>query len=108
MRGFKIYEAANPPQAEIVKDYLGGHGIEAEVRDQHLWGGVGELPADSYPSIWVFEESRLAEARKLVTAFERGDTALSPAWTCPGCAERLEGQFTRCWNCGAQRPCESG
>ncbi len=27
-----------------------------------------------------------------------------PDWICPHCDERLEGQFTACWKCGAKRP----
>lgn len=104
MRGFKVYEAANPPQAEILKDFLGGHGIDAEVRDQHLWGGVGELPADSYPSIWVFSPADAQTARKLIRDFETGRTASQPGWQCRRCGEHLEGQFTRCWHCGQARP----
>ena len=25
-------------------------------------------------------------------------------WTCPDCGERIEPQFTECWNCGASKP----
>jgi hypothetical protein len=31
-------------------------------------------------------------------------TPTEPLWTCPGCGEEIEAQFTACWNCGAERP----
>jgi predicted amidophosphoribosyltransferase len=26
------------------------------------------------------------------------------SWLCPGCGETIEGQFSDCWQCGAERP----
>ncbi len=31
-----------------------------------------------------------------------GDVTL-PTWTCTRCGEKLEGQFTSCWQCGESR-----
>ena len=49
----QVYLAPDPINAEIVKDLLVDHGHEAYVRRAYLWGGVGELPANVYPSVWV-------------------------------------------------------
>jgi hypothetical protein len=38
------------------------------------------------------------------TPFERPAPNPAGPWSCPGCGETLEGQFTECWNCGAARP----
>lgn len=97
----RAYLASDPMNAEIVKDFLMGHGIEAEVRGDLLWGGRGELPADTGPSVWV-SVAQHAQARELILRMEQGLSAAS-AWQCTLCAETLDGQFTHCWNCGQAR-----
>lgn len=103
MAASKVYTASDPVNAEIVKDYLAGHGIEAEVRDHFLWGGMGDLPANVYPTVWVQHSEQHANARKLLADFEAGRTRSGPDWRCAGCGERLASQFTACWQCGAAR-----
>lgn len=103
MATHKIYIASDPVNAEIVKDYLGAHGIFAEVRGHYLWGGMGELPANAYPTLWVADSADVAPARQLIERFEAGSTATRGAWHCPQCAEQLPGQFEACWRCGARR-----
>lgn len=98
----QVYQAADPLNAEIIKDFLIGHGIEAQVRGDMLWGGRGDLPADTTPSVWVAVESH-ARACELVRQMEQGH-ATANAWRCSHCGEPLAGQFTHCWNCGQPRP----
>jgi len=99
----KVYTASDPVNAEIVKDYLGSHGIDAEVRDQYLWGGMGDLPANVYPSVWIHHAQEHETARSLIADFEAGNTHSGPDWECPDCRESLAGQFTSCWRCGGSR-----
>lgn len=103
MAATKVYTASDPVNAEIVKDYLASHGIAGEVRDHFLWGGMGDLPANVYPSVWIHEQQQQNEARQLIAKFERGDTRSGPDWRCPACGESLASQFTACWQCGASR-----
>lgn len=98
----KVYIASDPVNAEIVKDHLGSHGIAAQVRGRFLWGGMGELPADVYPTVWVDHGEDYDAARRLIAAFEAGETDGEP-WRCPRCREDLPGQFDACWRCGATR-----
>lgn len=100
----KVYTASDPINAEIVKDFLGSHGISAEVRNQYLWGGMGDLPANVYPTVWIHQPEHYPDARKLIADFEAGNTRLGPDWRCTDCGEVLSGQFTACWNCGGVRP----
>lgn len=94
----RVYLAADPINAEIVKDYLASYGIETIVRDAILWGGLGEIPVDTYPSVWVLEDAEAEQARALVAEFEHGGKP-KPDWQCPDCGERLSGEFTHCWRC---------
>lgn len=99
----EVYSARDPANAEIVKDFLEAHGIPAEVHGYYLWGGVGQLPADVYPTIWVINLEDKNEARRLLKEFEAGTTRRGTPWRCPGCHEKLEPQFDVCWRCGARR-----
>lgn len=99
----KVYIASDPVNAEIVKDYLAGRGVPAQVRDQYLWGGMGQLPANVYPTVWVDDGDDYNAARELIAAFEANATGGRP-WRCGRCGEDLPGQFDTCWRCGAPRP----
>ncbi|MDA3919315.1 MAG: DUF2007 domain-containing protein [Salinisphaera sp.] len=102
----EVYIAADPVNAEIAKDMLASHGIAAHVRRQYLWGGMGQLPADVYPGVWVDDDGDYQAARRLIESFERGPVASASPWFCPSCGERLDGQFTTCWSCQTPRPAE--
>lgn len=104
MSGRQVYLAADPINAEIAKDMLAGHGIEAHVRNQYLWGGMGDLPANVYPSVWVDDPADYAAARALIREFERGPIERGRSWRCPTCGEVLGAQFDLCWNCQTARP----
>jgi hypothetical protein len=92
-------------EAAHIRNVLEAAGIPAEVRNDRLWGALGEIPLqEAWPQVWV--EPRDAErARALLRQLERGP--VRPAWTCPKCGESLEGQFTACWSCGSERASES-
>lgn len=106
MSQHQIYTASDPANAHIVRDYLAGHGIEAHIRGQFLWGGMGELPANAYPTLWVTDPDQVDPARALIRRFEADDTATRQAWRCGGCGEQLAGQFDACWRCGRNRPAD--
>jgi hypothetical protein len=84
---------------------LEAQGLRAEVRGDQLYGAFGELPV--LPSVWIMDEAAAERANRLVTDFLSGAAALRyghERWSCAGCGEILEGQFTTCWQCGATRP----
>lgn len=97
-----VYVASDPANAEIVKDYLAGYGIETYIKGALLWGGQGLLPVDTYPEIWVVNDADAERARALALQLERTRINGS-AWRCPRCGEQLGPQFTQCWHCGQER-----
>tara|TARA_Y100000589_G_C26813431_1_gene490820 strand:- start:85 stop:435 length:351 start_codon:yes stop_codon:yes gene_type:complete len=104
----KVYTAENPTEAHIVKGILESGGIESVVKDIMLFSARGELPItpETAPTVWVIEESRYNEAQRIVRRYEqRNADKLLPkeTWLCPACGEKLEGQFTHCWQCGTPR-----
>lgn len=106
MSAREVYLAADPVNAEIAKDLLAGHGIPAHVRNQYLWGGMGDLAANVYPSVWVDDDVHFDAARELIRRFEAGPLVDGRPWQCPECGEYLDAQFDICWNCGSLKPVE--
>ena len=98
-----VYLAANPVEAEIVKDYLAANGIAVTIRGVHAWGAVGDIPmAEAYPRLYLENESHRDRARALIRDYEsRPDLGSRP---CPACGEPVPGHFAVCWNCAAPLP----
>jgi len=104
-----VHVAENEALAEILKDVLRQHGIEATVTPASGWRSepvpgenawLGELACE----IWIAHEGDLERARGVVSDF-RAPSVETPAWNwrCAKCGETSEAQFTECWKCGASK-----
>ena len=105
----QLHAARHAIEAHLVRGFLAAQGVAAEVRGEHLTSGWGELPVDVC-SVWIVDDTQFEQANELLVAFLKGSFARiygGDAWSCPGCGERLEGQFTECWSCGMRRPAEA-
>jgi len=101
----QLHVARHAPEAHLVRGFLEANGVAAVVRGEHLAGGWGELPVDLC-SVWIADDAQYERAHGLLVSFLKGDAAREyrgQRWRCPQCGEHLEGQFTDCWNCGANR-----
>ena len=102
----QLHAARHTVEAHLIRGFLNSHGISAEVRGEFLTSGWGELPVDVC-SVWITDDAQFEAANELLVAFLKGSYARKfsgETWFCPQCGERLEGQFTQCWKCGANRP----
>jgi hypothetical protein len=100
----KVYAAPDSLRAGHVLNLLQQSGIEARMRNLYLGGGVGDLPVNEcWPEVWVDDADEM-RALALLAELSQAEAEPGPAWTCPNCGERNEGQFTECWRCGTQRP----
>lgn len=98
----KLYTAANLQDAYLLLHQLLQAGIEARVLNEHAQGGLGELPfTHVYPEIWLLEPAAMAQARRIVTEYERRQPA-SGACICRTCGEESPGGFELCWYCGTE------
>jgi hypothetical protein len=89
---------------EIVKGLFDEARIPCMIRNEHLSMALGELaPSDCSPEIWIMNDEDYPRAKAIVDALRNAKVATHEAWTCPGCGEAIEGQFTSCWNCGSER-----
>ncbi len=106
----KVYGAADLVDARLVCDELQRHEVEAYTTGDYLMGGSGELPPGNLVQVWIRDESRLDEARKIIARFDRRRYSATESRNCSRCGESNGGSFEVCWNCGADLddPRESG
>ena len=97
----EVYLAADPVQANMIKDWLGQHNISAQVFGEFGWGARGELAADGYPRVVLNDERDYELARGLIAEFEKPNP-MAAAWNCPSCNEHVDAEFALCWNCGTK------
>lgn len=102
-----IYSHNNLALAGYVQGVLADSGIECRLRNQYLAGVAGELPpVECWPQVVVDDDRLEAQAKALVEELMSAADQPAAEWRCGGCGEMIEGQFTACWNCGADRPQE--
>lgn len=101
----KVYSSDSYYLVGHLRQLLESHHIECITKNEYLLGGAGELPpTECWPELWIIEDFQYDKARELVAEFLSAPPGSDTAWRCPQCGESLEGQFTACWHCGAQRP----
>ncbi len=89
---------------DYLQQTLEARGIGCVARNRYLQGAVGELPVNEcWPELWVLDDRDERLALDIVSALLQ-DGSGGEHWRCPGCGERMEGQFDQCWNCGMERP----
>lgn len=97
----RVYTAENIFDAQLVRDRLLQEDIAATVHGMMLTGALGELPADTRPTVWIEDDALYERARQLIARFEHeGPGAGGEPWTCGRCGERNEPAFELCWSCG--------
>jgi len=102
MRKLKTFSHAQGPQAGMIKGLLEANGIACFIKNERLFTAMGEIPfVECFPELWLLNDEDEPRALDLLKNLaEPAATPFEP-WTCPGCGEIIEGQFTRCWKCGS-------
>ncbi len=100
-----VYSSPNLSMVGHFKNVLETHEIACYISGESRGGAVGDLPPiECWPELRVVDESQIEEAKRIIEeALESTGQDAAP-WNCPNCDETLEGQFTLCWKCGANRP----
>ncbi len=95
----KVFTNENRMIVFNMKNLLQAAGIETVVINEFAAGGVGDLSAfDTWPELWLEDESRCAEAEAIMQDVMHNDNRRP--WFCRGCQERNDAAFQICWNCG--------
>ncbi len=106
-----LYRAKDQIEASLLLSMLEHSGIRAWTAGGQAGLAFGELPADALlVGLRVFEADH-ARAHTLIEEYfkrpaESDDQPV--AWTCADCGETVEGSFSSCWSCGAQKTPENG
>lgn len=98
----QLITADDPIEAGFLRGLLEAAGIEVQLRSMELWGVAVEIyySEGARPSLWVHARDR-ERAREVLA--RQNDARKDSSWICAACGERLEGQFTSCWQCGGAR-----
>jgi len=100
-----IYTAETLIQVEHIRALLQNEGIQTTLKNQYLSAGLGELPAfECWPELWLVNQRDAERAQRLVQDYLHFDPSALKDWVCLKCHETIEGQFSQCWNCGAENP----
>ena len=99
-----LLSSLNALEIHHLKNVLEAEGIRCWIRNELLSRLAGEIPfTECAMELHVLREEDRPRAEALLAVWRRPPPPGAP-WTCPGCGERIEGQFGACWQCGATRP----
>lgn len=104
MKKLHTFGIGERPLALMLKMLLEGEGIACLIRNEELFAAMGEIPfVECFPELWVVDDEVYPRAMLLVEGWLKADDRKEEPWACPGCGERMEGQFGACWKCGRER-----
>ena len=99
----RVYSEPNQIFIHQIKDLLEEKRITSIIKNEHLSGGVGELPpTEVWPELWVVNKEDYEPAKRIVDEFMQSIKANPQSWECSNCGEEIEGQFNICWSCGLE------
>lgn len=100
----RLHCAMDPLMIGHLKNVMAAAGIKCVTKKMDLISAAGQLPpTECWPELWVVDDDKLASAKAILKKTLAPLTAVKQSWVCQNCGERLEGQFTECWNCGCDR-----
>lgn len=99
----KLLLASSIEDIDMLKGMLEKEGIACEVTNDSI-----PLPGAVFqPKLWIMNDADFPTASATLAVFRKAPPPKLGPWTCLSCGEQLEGQFTSCWKCGANRPASS-
>jgi hypothetical protein len=100
-----IYSSPVLASVTHLKDLLDSAGIACLVKNEVAAQLFPDVPlSEAVPELWIDDDARLAEAMEIKRDYLGPQSVYGASWTCPKCGEKIEPQFTSCWNCGTAKP----
>lgn len=100
----KLYVSQNLVDVETRKEILEQLQIPCMVKNQRSAMLGGEVPfVEVFPELWVLNDEDLETAKTLLDDWEQATSQNATSWTCGGCGEVHQKEFTSCWKCGRER-----
>jgi len=99
-----FYASLKAHEIRHLKNLLESAGIRCRLRNEGLSTLAGEVPfTECAMQICLENESDRGLADSILREINGRGAAFTRTWNCAGCGERIEDQFTACWNCGTQK-----
>ena len=100
----RVYTTKDPLMIGHLKNVLETFGIKCVMKKMDLVSAAGELPpVECWPELWVVDDGKRAEAETILKKTLAPLESVKRPWSCEGCREEIEGQFSECWKCGRVR-----
>jgi hypothetical protein len=101
MKRLHTFEMGDVVSLSLLRAELDRAGIAYITRNDGLMSAVGGLPVtECHPQVWILDEDDdFYRAQRILRDLLPIEHDSEP-WKCPNCAEKLDGQFHSCWNCG--------
>jgi hypothetical protein len=104
----RVYCVKDPLMIGHLRNVLRTFGIGCITKNLDLSSAAGELPPiDCWPELWVIDDDKAAEARRILKKTLAPLKSVKKPWICHYCDEQIEGQFSECWKCGRSRSRDS-
>ena len=98
----RVYSSSLLAIVENVKNVLELNEIRCVLKNKHLSVALGDIPPiECWPQLWVADEDVERALQIIDTSVDK--ESQQGNWVCPKCKEKIEAQFTECWNCGTTR-----
>ena len=100
----KLYVSQSLVDVESRKELLDQARIPATIKNQRSAMLGGEVPfVEVFPELWVLKDEDFERAKTLLEDWEGAEPVETTGWTCLGCGEVHQKEFTSCWKCGQER-----
>jgi hypothetical protein len=97
----RIATSSNSAELGLLKSRLEAQDIPCHIRNEQVSQAI---PTTAFAAeLCVLRDEDYARAIGLCEAWKQTSSDNQQPWTCPKCAEKLEGQFASCWKCGTAR-----
>lgn len=99
----RIFSHSNSLLVFNLRNILGNHNINCEVRNDGLTSTAGETPpTEVWAELWISKERDYEQAEKIIEEAVHGDPKAT-SWFCEHCSEDNAPAFELCWKCGRER-----
>ena len=104
----KVFEDFELSKVGQFQSVLEAEGIRTYLKNQFTSGVLGEIPfVEAVPQLWIIENDDLVKAKRLIQELLSNPEDIGPEWTCAQCDSVVDGVFSHCWKCNAERPADS-
>ena len=88
--------------ANIYKAKLESADIEILIKNDYP-PGISISLGNQLPELWVIHDQDLMKAQEIIQQVDQPSQTNQSDWVCKKCGEKLDAQFSECWQCGQLR-----